>query len=154
MSSEEESQEQAKKRIYTPPQHTDIQSDSYSDETDGNSDESKIQQKENRERIQLIIDSMNEEELLRYETFRRSGFQKNNIRKLVTSIIGQACNPNFIISISGVAKVFVGELVDAAKEVQDNWGDTGPLLPSHIHEAYRRLYNKMPNMKVFSKKPW
>ncbi|ELQ76829.1 Transcription initiation factor TFIID, subunit TAF11 [Trachipleistophora hominis] len=98
-----------------------------------------------------IVDQMTEPQLHRYESFRRSGFLKVNIKKLVNNVLNQACNPNFIIAVSGVAKVFVGEMVCKAKEVQDRWGDSGPLMPAHVHEAYRLLYRDMPNMKVYKR---
>ncbi|EJW03421.1 hypothetical protein EDEG_02241 [Edhazardia aedis USNM 41457] len=111
-------------------------------------------QKDEKERIQKIIDNMTEEELRRYETFRRAGFNKGGIRKICNSILNQSCNPNFILSVAGIAKVFAGEVIEAALEAQEEWGDSGPLLPSHIHEAYRRLYKTMPNMKTKDKNPF
>lgn len=98
-----------------------------------------------------IVDQLSEEKLHQYESFRRSGISKTSIKKLCSNIIAQACNPNFIIAVSGVAKVFVGEMVKEAKDVQRGWEQEGPLMPSHVHEAYRRLYGEMPNMKVYRK---
>lgn len=89
---------------------------------------------------------LTEDELVRYGTFRRTGFNKPGIRKFVAQILGQTCNPNFAIVLSGIAKVYVSELVEEAKKVQSSWGDTQELLPSHIHEAYRRLCKRVPNM--------
>jgi transcription initiation factor TFIID subunit 11 len=43
--------------------------------------------------------------------------------------------------ISGFAKVFVGEIVERAKEVQMLHGDEGPLAPEHLREAWR-LYKE------------
>ncbi|KAI5170432.1 transcription initiation factor TFIID subunit 11 [Pancytospora epiphaga] len=97
---------------------------------------------------------MSNEDLLRYESFRGSNLPKTTMKKFISSVIGQAVNPNIIIGMCGLSKVFVGEMVREAKKAQSAAGDTGPLLPAHIHEAYRRLYRKMPNMKVFKKEPW
>lgn len=110
--------------------------------------------KENKDRLQKIIDNMTPEELHRYEDFRRAGFNKNGIRKFVNGILSQSCNINFIISVSGIAKVFVGEMVEKALEVQKEMHDTGPLKPSHIHEAHRRLYKTMPHLKLRNKNPY
>lgn len=90
----------------------------------------------------------------RYETFRRSNFPKSAIKKFINNVIGQAVNQNIVIGICGLCKVFVGEMVMQAKEVQKEQGMGGPLLPSHIHEAYRRLYKSMPNLQIFKKAPW
>ncbi|KAI5190018.1 transcription initiation factor TFIID subunit 11 [Nematocida minor] len=89
---------------------------------------------------------LTEDELMRYVKFRRTGFNKGGIRKFVSQVLEQTCNPNFSIVLSGIAKVFVSEMVEEAKEVQEQWGDAEELLPSHIHEAYRRLCKKLPNM--------
>ena len=88
--------------------------------------------KEDSHRIQAIISTMFEEELVRYETFRRSGFPKSAIKKYIINVIGQAVNPNFVIVVSGLAKVFVGEIIEVAKIIQNEQQETGPLLPSHI----------------------
>jgi transcription initiation factor TFIID subunit 11 len=57
--------------------------------------------------------------------------------------------------VSGVAKVFVGEMVESALEVMDECGDTGPITPAHLREAFRRyqkkagLENRLYNKQVF-----
>lgn len=106
---------------------------------------------QNSDQIHKIVDQMSESQLHQYESFRRSGFSKANIKKLVNHVLNQACNPNFIIAVGGVAKVFVGEIVTKALEIQKKWGDEGPLLPSHIHESCRVLYEEMPNLKKYKK---
>ena len=50
-------------------------------------------------------------------------------------------NPSTVIVVAGIAKVFVGELVEEARMVLEEWGD-GPdsaIMPAHIVEAHRRL---------------
>ncbi|PVG03416.1 hypothetical protein CPB86DRAFT_449961 [Serendipita vermifera] len=39
--------------------------------------------------------------------------------------------------LAGVGKVFVGEIIAKAREVQYRWRETGPLTPEHVREAYR-----------------
>lgn len=101
-----------------------------------------------------VLATLSEKELLRYEAFRRVGFKRNMIKRLCFEITGQSCNPKFIIAVCGLAKVFVGELVDKAKEVQQEWGQSGPLLVTHIHEAYRKLRMCIPNMVSSPESPW
>ena len=48
---------------------------------------------------------------------------------------------NIAIVISGFAKVFVGEIVEKARDVQMLKGDEGPLQPEHLREAWR-LYKE------------
>lgn len=100
----------------------------------------------NYQNTAVKISKLNDEELSRFETFRRVGFKRSVIKRMCYEITGQSCNPRFIIAVSGLSKVFVGELCTEAKKVQERWNETGPLLPSHIHEAWRLLTKKMPNM--------
>ncbi|EPR77992.1 Transcription initiation factor TFIID subunit [Spraguea lophii 42_110] len=123
----------------------EVFSDSSIDST--SSDIAEINKDERQQIIQKLVTNMSTEEEARYESFRRSGFGKNITRKIVSEILNQACNPNFLISVSGISKIFVGEMVDEALKIQKQWDDKGPLLPSHIHEAYRRIYYRNPNMK-------
>jgi len=104
--------------------------------------------------IQKKVSKMSEEDLERYETFRCTNLPKGTIKKLINNIIGQAVNPNIVIAINGVSKVFIGEMIDEAKLIQKEKNESGPLLPSHIHEAHRRLYKRLPNMSVFKRAPW
>lgn len=98
--------------------------------------------------LQKIIDTLSEDELERYKAFRRSAFNKSSIRKFVTNNLNQSCNANFIIGIAGVAKVFVGELVEEALKVKDERKGKGSVKMSEVHEAFRRLEKRMPNTKI------
>jgi transcription initiation factor TFIID subunit 11 len=84
------------------------------------------------------------EQLHRYETFRRVGFNRPAIKKLIQKVYygegGAAVNPNSLIIVAGVAKVFTGELVEMARALMDQAGERGaPLTPFYILEAHRRM---------------
>ncbi|EEQ81624.1 hypothetical protein NCER_101878 [Vairimorpha ceranae BRL01] len=128
-------------------------SDEDSEALDLNSSDSECF-KEDFRKYQGAIDDLSEEDLHRYETFRRSNFPKNVVKKFIASVIGQAVNPNMVIAVSGLAKIYVGEMVELAKQVQEEKNNNGPLLPSHIHEAHRRMYGKLPHTTVFKRPPW
>lgn len=97
---------------------------------------------------------LSDEDLQRYETQRGTMLPKGTVKKFIGLVIGQAVNPNILIGVNGLCKVFIGEMVQEALRVQKERGACGPLLPSHIHEAHRRLYRRMPNMQVARKAPW
>lgn len=102
-----------------------------------------------------LMQSFDEEQLQRYETFRRVGLPRPNIKRLIQRITDQTnVHANCIIVIAGIAKVFIGELVESAVEVAEERAASGiepsevdsngqlvvgPLRPSHIQEAHRRL---------------
>ncbi|CAI9279419.1 unnamed protein product [Lactuca saligna] len=102
-------------------------------------------------KMQSILSQFTEEQMSRYESFRRSGFQKSNMKRLLASITGSAkISMPMTIVVSGIAKIFVGELVETARVVMTERKETGPIRPCHIREAYRRLKleGKIPKRSV------
>ncbi|CAI2185440.1 14010_t:CDS:2 [Funneliformis geosporum] len=75
------------------------------------------------------------EQLKRYEVYRRSALSKPN---MVGQILGHPCSHNMSIVVAGFAKVFVGEIIEKALDVRQEWGETGSISPEHLREAYRR----------------
>ena len=52
--------------------------------------------------------------------YRRSCFQKNQIKRLMTMTTPCTVHQHVSIAVAGIAKVFVGELVEEALKVADN----------------------------------
>ncbi|KAI4332110.1 hypothetical protein L6164_017046 [Bauhinia variegata] len=91
-------------------------------------------------KMQAILSRFTEEQMSRYESFRRAGFQKANMKRLLASITGtQKISVPMTIVVSGIAKMFVGELVETARIVMKERKESGPIRPCHLREAYRRL---------------
>ncbi|XP_019161160.1 PREDICTED: transcription initiation factor TFIID subunit 11 isoform X2 [Ipomoea nil] len=91
-------------------------------------------------KMQTILSQFTGEQMSRYESFRRSGFQKSNMKRLLVSITGsQKISVPMTIVMSGIAKMFVGELIETARMVMSERNDSGPIRPCHVREAYRRL---------------
>ncbi|KAL0921240.1 hypothetical protein M5K25_008297 [Dendrobium thyrsiflorum] len=102
-------------------------------------------------KMQEILSQFCEEQMSRYESFRRSGFQKSVMRRLLAAITGsQKISVPMTIVVSGIAKMFVGELVEAGRIVMRERKESGPIRPCHIREACRRLKleGKVPRRSV------
>ncbi|KAF7801309.1 transcription initiation factor TFIID subunit 11 [Senna tora] len=91
-------------------------------------------------KMQAILSQFTEEQMSRYESFRRAGFQKANMKRLLASITGtQKISVPMTIVVSGIAKMFVGDVVETARIVMKERKESGPIRPCHLREAYRRL---------------
>lgn len=95
-----------------------------------------------KEKMQVLWSQFTEEQLNRYEMFRRSTFPKASIKRFMQSISGTSVSQNVVIAMSGIAKVFVGELVEEAINIQTRYGESGPVEPKHLREAYRVIKNR------------
>ena len=58
---------------------------------------------------------------------------------LTQSVCGTPVPQNAVIAMAGIAKVYVGEVVEAALRAKQDLREEGPLQPKHVREAVRKL---------------
>lgn len=77
----------------------------------------------------------------RYEQYRRSDLKNPKVKKVLVSYNPslQKASDLYVIAVKGLAKLFVGDVVESALDVKKQMGDKGALQPKHLREAYRRL---------------
>ncbi|KZT18771.1 TAFII28-domain-containing protein [Neolentinus lepideus HHB14362 ss-1] len=94
-------------------------------------------QSQSKENMKVLMDNFTPEQYDRFEAYRRHALPKQAVRKVVQQALGQQVSQPIAQIIAGVSKVFVGEIVEKARVVQSRRGETGPLSPDHLREAYR-----------------
>jgi len=98
-------------------------------------------QMKNKEMLKDLLNEFNEEQIQRYEVYRRSTLPKAAMKRLVQSILNQSVSNSMGIVVGGFSKIFLGEIVEKARDVMEDWGDEGAIRPEHLREAYR-LYKE------------
>ncbi|KAG0707203.1 TAFII28-domain-containing protein [Suillus ampliporus] len=94
-------------------------------------------QSESKDNLKVLMDNFSPAQYERFEAYRRHALPKQAIRKVIQQTTGQQVSQPVAQIVAGVAKVFVGEIVEKARQVQSKRNDSGPLTPDHLREAYR-----------------
>lgn len=88
-----------------------------------------------------LFSQLNEDQKQRFEMFRQHGFPRPAIKRLIQKVLNDtgSINVNLIIAVAGIAKVFLGELIEEAVSIKTEAGSIDPVSPMHLYEARRRL---------------
>ncbi|KAK0191507.1 TAFII28-domain-containing protein [Armillaria gallica] len=98
-------------------------------------------QSQSKDNLKVLMDNFSPDQYDRFEAYRRHALPKQAVRKVIQQTVGQQVSQPVAQIVAGFAKVFVGEVVEKARAVQARRGETGPLSPDHLREAYR-LYQE------------
>lgn len=107
-----------------------------------------------KEKMKLLISHFNEEQMSRYESFRRANVNRSSVKKLANAVLNQSITANVVVTLCSASKVFVGEIMEKAREIQqrmdppppDEVDKARPIKPEHLREAWRLF--KMENGTV------
>ncbi|KAL7319251.1 transcription initiation factor TFIID subunit 11 [Mucor circinelloides] len=91
-----------------------------------------------KEDMKVLLENFSDDQLQRYEGYRRSALNRTNVKRLVSQVLNQQCSQTMAFVVAGFSKVYVGEIVEKAKEIMEEWGDSGAIRPEHLREAHRR----------------
>lgn len=94
-------------------------------------------QSQSKDNLKVLMDNFSHGQYDRFEAYRRHALPKQAVRKVIQQTLGQQVSQPVAQIVAGFAKVFVGEMVEKARAVQDRRGEAGPLSPDHLREAYR-----------------
>merc|ERR1711935_1047494 len=72
----------------------------------------KILDNYNKSKLVKIFPEFSEEQLDQYEYYRRSHLNKGSVKKILQQVSNSNIQPNVTIAVSGITKVFVGELIE------------------------------------------
>ncbi|OIW30124.1 TAFII28-domain-containing protein [Coniochaeta ligniaria NRRL 30616] len=82
------------------------------------------EQKEEEHRLKnMLVSSFSPDQFERYENWRASGFTKGTVRKLVNATVSQSVPDNVVLTVRTAAKLFIGDIIEAARRVQGEWID-------------------------------
>lgn len=90
-----------------------------------------------RARMLELLKTFTPSQMERYECFRRSNLSKTMLRRLFKAASGVTLNANGLIILAGVSKMFVGEMVETAREIMKSRGmnEYEEIRPEHLREA-------------------
>ncbi|EIW77916.1 TAFII28-domain-containing protein [Coniophora puteana RWD-64-598 SS2] len=94
-------------------------------------------QSQSKDNLKVLMDNFSPAQYDRFEAYRRHALPKQAVRKVIQQTTGQQVSQPVAQIVAGFGKVFVGEIVEKAREVQTRRNETGPLTPDHLREAYR-----------------
>jgi transcription initiation factor TFIID subunit 11 len=92
------------------------------------------------ERYDAFIRCATPEQLRRFDHYKRSKFPRAQMRRLMNEIAGNSTEKSAIV-LASLAKMFVGEMVETAREQMTSFGESGPIQPHRLRQAYRALQN-------------
>ncbi|WVQ85305.1 hypothetical protein IAT38_007470 [Cryptococcus sp. DSM 104549] len=93
-----------------------------------------------REDTYLLRGQLDEEQGKRFDTFNMTAINKNAIRRVTREVHDQVCPPQLALVVAGMAKVFISDVIELAKDLQPHTAHpTGPLRPYHLKLARMHL---------------
>lgn len=82
---------------------------------------SEAAKKQEQKHIAMLLEAFSEDQLERYSTWRRVKLKKETVRRITNQTLSQSVPASIVTAINGFTKVFVGQIVESARDVQAEW---------------------------------
>ncbi|KAF2476955.1 uncharacterized protein BDR25DRAFT_339043 [Lindgomyces ingoldianus] len=86
--------------------------------------------KQEKENERILMEAMSENQSNRYAIYRRIKLKKEIVRKITNQTLSQSVPQPVIITVGSYTKSFIGELIDRALTVRDEWAASRTHLPN------------------------
>lgn len=80
----------------------------------------------------VLVEAFNPDQADRYDLFRRVKLKKETVRKIVNQTLSQSVPPSVITSINAYTKIFIGNLIERARDVQEQYAAALPSPPEEV----------------------
>ncbi|KAF2637254.1 histone-fold-containing protein [Massarina eburnea CBS 473.64] len=94
----------------------------------GRATEASKEQEQENERI--LLQAMTQSQQDRHALYRRVRLRPQVVRKLVNQTLSQSVPANVVLAVCSYSKAFIGELVDRALTVRDEWAAARTRMPN------------------------
>ncbi|WWD18051.1 hypothetical protein CI109_102498 [Kwoniella shandongensis] len=93
-----------------------------------------------REETFLLREQLDPDQTKRFDTFSTVAINKNAVKRLNRDLYDQHCPPQMCMVVAGMAKIFIADVIELAKDLQPHSAHpTGPLQPYHLKLARLQL---------------
>ena len=76
-----------------------------------------------KRKLAILIEAFDPQQSDRYDLFRRTKLREGTLRRIVNQLLSQSVPPQVIKTVNGYTKVFLGELVERARDVRGDRGE-------------------------------
>ena len=90
------------------------------------------------QKLAAALKMMSPSERHRFEHFCRSRFSLSAIKQLLADLHGVKSTPTMAVVVAGLAKLYVGEIVETARSAMEAHGEVGAIQPRHARGAPHR----------------
>ncbi|CUM64570.1 uncharacterized protein PRCAT00002177001 [Priceomyces carsonii] len=72
-----------------------------------------------QEKQRLIISNLSDDQMERFEAYRRMTVNKPSLKKVCGGVLGHSLPQNLTVVLAGLSKLFLGEIITRAQEVKE-----------------------------------